>query len=401
MRGFFAASRLVSKKQGFHIPQCGACGLYKKCNSPKMEVDGEGRRKILIIGEAPGAEEDRQGKPFVGPAGQYLRSRLKDIGINLRKDCWITNALICRPPKNATPDNQQIAYCQPNLLRTVRQLEPEIIVPLGATAVHSLMSHMWRDEVKSIMRWIGWQIPYQPLNCWILPNLHPAYLLRMEQRSAVPGLYFKRYLARIATLQSRPWREVPNYQSQVERIYKAGQAASAVREMVRRGGRLAFDYETNMLKPDHPDARIVSCSVCWEGKWTVAYPFLGEAIDATFEMVRSPLPKIASNAKFEDRWTRKIFGKPVRNWNWDTMLAAHVIDNRSDITSIKFQAFVLLGLPPYDHHIKQFLHAKDGNMTNDIQRNVDLKDLLLYNGLDSLVEFLVADIQKKELRICD
>lgn len=90
-------------------------------------------------------------------------------------------------------------------------------------------------------------------------------------------------------------------------------------------------------------------------------------------------------------------GFPVKNWVWDTMLAAHVIDQRSGITGLKFQAFAALGVSDYESHIKPFLKS-DGNKLNRI-KEIDKNDLLIYNGLDAYFEFLLAQKQMKILGI--
>jgi len=114
-------------------------------------------------------------------------------------------------------------------------------------------------------------------------------------------------------------------------------------------------------------------------------------------MTKSPMPKIASNLKVEDRWTRAKLGHRVRNWYWDTMIAAHVLDNTPGITSIKFQAFVHLGQGDYDSHIKPFLKARKESKFNRIHE-LDLNDLLLYGGLDSYLEYWVA---MKQIRLME
>jgi hypothetical protein len=102
--------------------------------------------------------------------------------------------------------------------------------------------------------------------------------------------------------------------------------------------------------------------------------------------------------KFEDRWCRAKLGCGVKNFVWDGMLAAHVLDNRPDITSLKFQAFVRLGVGDYNSHIEPFLRSKDkgGNEPNRI-REAKLDDVLMYCGIDSLLEFKVARLQMKEM----
>lgn len=390
---FFPASRLLNKAPVSLVPKCGACGLFKTCKSPKMLPSGKGRRRFLILGEAPGADEDDEGAAFVGRAGRHLENALRKVGVDLRRDCTITNSLICRPPNNATPTSEQIDYCRPNLIKTLDEFKPDVIIPLGASAVQSLLTTIFKDkDIGGITRWAGFNIPCQRVNAWVCPTFHPSHLLRSEE-DPVLELMFHEHLKRAAEHDSKPWDRVPDYKRDVEKIFKPREAAKLIREFIKRGGWLAFDYETTRLKPEWPDAQIVSCSVCWRGKRTIAYPWLGEAIDATWELVRSRNPKIASNIKFEDRWTRWFFGKGVRNWRWCTMTNAHLIDNRERITSIKFQAFVLLGAESYDDHIKPFLRAKKGEKLNRILSEIDMGQLLLYNGLDSLLEYKVAMLQ--------
>jgi len=400
-RGFFAGSQLVSKAPiGIH-PKCGACGLFKHCRTPKMGVGGLGERGIMVIGEAPDDVDDNEGNAFSGKAGAELRKRMRSCGLDLDRDCWYTNAIICRPAnekKNRFPTDLEVDYCRPNLLKAIDELKPIAFLLLGTAAVQSLISHIWRESPGSIDRWQGWTIPCQKLNAWILPTYHPSYLLREDD--VVLGFMFDAVLERLGDIDARPFKVVPDEKSNIEITLDPSRAAKTLRKMIEKGGPVAFDYETNMLKPDSPKSAIVSCSVCWRGKKTIAYPWLGEAVTATRELLRSPLPKIASNLKFEERWTRRHLKTCVRNWCWDTMIAAHIGDNRNGITSIKFQSFVLLGSDVWDDHIQQFLHtSKNGDSdVNQILEQVDLNDLLMYNGLDSLLEYRVAEVQMEQLR---
>jgi hypothetical protein len=162
---------------------------------------------------------------------------------------------------------------------------------------------------------------------------------------------------------------------------------------------LAFDYETTALKPDGPEAEIVSASLGWaagDGVRAVSFPWVGEAIPAMKRLLHSKVPKIAHNMKFEERWTRKVFGRGVRNWYWDTMQAAHVLDNRRGITGLNFQAFVHFGQAPYDEDVKPFLKSIGPGKPNRI-RELKLADLLLYGGLDALLTFMLAQKQMKEM----
>lgn len=415
--GFFSRSQLdaMHRRPLSLVPRCGACGLYKQCQSPKMEVDGDGRKKILILGEAPGPDEDKRGRPFVGVAGQRLIETLDEIGIDFRRDCWITNAIACYPGRKgnviATPTDQQVSHCRPKVVGVVKRLQPNVIIPLGGTAINSLMGWLWRGESASageggeekgkkktggVQRWVGWQIPCQAINSWVVSSYHPSFCNRVKD--PVVDMFFKRHLEAATAQENRPWEEVPDYRQQVRVVMDPNEAGDRVRELTRSGKLLVFDLETDRLKPDHPDARIVTCSVS-DGEVSVAYPWQGAAITATKDMARSKSPKAGWNIVFETRYCARLLGIVPKRWVYDGMTGTHVLDNRSGITSVKFQGFVRLGAPSWDDHIKPYLKAKKGGNNKNRIDEVDLRLLLLYNGLDSLIEHKVCVIQMAELGI--
>lgn len=361
-----------------------------------MPPSGKGKRKILIVGEAPGRNEDERGIQFCGKSGQSLLSALAAAGIAARRDCWITNALICRPPSNATPTDAQIEYCRPNLAKTIRDLKPEIIVPLGGRAVKSVLSGLWREDVGQVERWAGRQIPDRTLNAWICPTWHPAFLLRQNDRAL--DLWWERHLRAIARLECRPYgSDVEDLTRNIELITKPSEAARRIRGIMLLGDHpAAFDYETTCLKPELEGAEIVCCSICWEGRTTIAFPWAGEAIDATREFLRSKAPKVGANIKFEQRWTMEKLGCRVRNWDWDCMQSAHVLDSRAGTTSVKFQQYVRLGMQEYDSGLRPYL--KENKRGLNRIKQVSLRELLRYCAIDSLVEYLISDLQKQEMK---
>ncbi len=143
-----------------------------------MKPTGKGQKKILFIAEAPGKREDEKGIQLIGESGQRLRRTLKKIGLNLDKDCWKTNAIICRPGKNETPDQKKIECCRPNLMKAIKQYDPNVIVLLGGVALASLLGSIWKERPGGITKWAGWCIPNHRPNCWIIPTFHPSYLNR-------------------------------------------------------------------------------------------------------------------------------------------------------------------------------------------------------------------------------
>lgn len=399
MRGFFAGSTLASAKAPTSLlPKCGACGLYKGCSTPKMAVQGKGRKGILIVGEFPTGIDDDEGMPFCGKGGRYLQDALAELGINLRVDCWMTNALICSPPKGKIPDERMVGYCRPNIQAVLKELQPNVIILLGPAAIQSVIGLVWKEEVGAFTRWIGWTIPCQKPNVWICPTWSPQFLLR-DNTGKVFHRLFKQHLEKAVEKTSKPWDVLPDYESQIEIILDSTEAARVLRKMRDKGGAIAFDYENNCLKPETPGGSVVCASACWQGKKTISYPWHGEAITATGELLHADnCAFIASNLKHEQRWTKQVFGRGVRHWLFDTMLAAHVLDNRQGICSLKFQSFVQLGAEAYDDHIKQFLRS-DSSGLNQITTQIDLRQLLLYCGTDTLLEYLLADIQMKKLNI--
>ncbi len=376
------------------VSKCGLCGLCKKCISPRMPVTGKGKKKILFVAEAPGKDEDKNNEQLIGKAGKRLRRTLKSLGVDLDIDCWKTNAVICRPPENKIEDSM-IEVCRPNLFTTIKELEPNLIVLLGRSPVLSLIEPIWDDSIGALKRWEGMIIPSQKPNAWIAITYHPSYLNREDNRAL--DVIFKNDLRRaLKKCKSKPWDVLPDYESRVEIITNTHHAVSLIKEITKANKPTAVDYEANCLKPEYNGARIKSCSMC-NDKRTISYLWYGDAIAATDEFLRSPVPKIASNMKFEERWTRFFLRHSVNNWFWDTMLAAHVIDSRSDITSIKFQSFILLGAVPYDRHIKPYLTTTNKNHINRIDE-LPISELLLYGGLDALYEYEVSKIQRKIVR---
>ncbi len=391
-KGFFSKSEITKQ----HIPRtarCGLCGLYKHCLSPKMKPTGKNKKNILVVAEAPGREEDGKNIQLIGKAGQRLRKTLRKLGIDLDRDCIKTNAVICRREENQTPSDEMIECCRPNLLKTIEKYNPNLIILLGTVSIKSLFPVIYKEKIGTISRWGGYCIPCHKPNAWITATYHPSYIMRKQD--PVLDRIFENHLRLALKHKKKPYSVPPSFNEQIEIVPNPSQAADILRGMRKKGGVIAFDYETNCLKPDGEKTEIVTCSVCYKGKRTIAYPWVGEAIKATDKILKSSMPKIAQNLKFEDRWTRAKLNHPVKNWLWCTMIAAHILDYRPSITSLEFQSFVHLGVQPYDKHIKPYLKSTGENRFNRI-RELDLKDLLAYNALDSLLTYKLAMKQMKE-----
>ncbi len=400
--GFFPESTTLSTKKDDHLslPKCESCKLYQTCNSPKMPLYGYGEKKILVVGEAPGETEDLKNKPFVGKAGQRLRNALDSLGIDLKRDCWTTNALICRPPDNKIdkPD-LRVAYCRPNLIKVITDNKPRVIILLGGVAVSSLIRWLWKDKTGPVTTWVGWQIPSQQLNAWVCPTYHPSYVERMKNK--VLDWNFVEHLKKAVGLaQARPWKKVPDWPSRVEVITDDKEAAEKVYEIIKQKEPTAADYETNFLKTEYAGAKILSCALSVMGsEKAISFPFQGKVIKVLGEFWFSRVPKIASNIKYEDRATRWYYGKWVKNWYLDTMLMAHFLDCRNGVTGLKFQIFVRKGVGAYSDHIEPLFKNAVGRKVNDAEFRIDQRQLLQYGGEDALYEGMVGEDQLKEMKL--
>jgi DNA polymerase len=153
------------------IVGCTRCGL---CKTRRNAVPGEGSpdTRILFIGEAPGQDEDEQGRPFVGAAGQLLDKMILAMGFP-REQVFIANVLKCRPPGNRRPEETEMAACLPFLEQQVDCIRPEVICTLGNTPLKAL-----RPEAAGITRERGQRFDWRGFP--VIPTFHPSYLLRNE-----------------------------------------------------------------------------------------------------------------------------------------------------------------------------------------------------------------------------
>ena len=151
------------------VGNCTRCPLYEG-RTNIVHTEGSRKARLMFIGEAPGADEDAQARPFVGRAGQLLTKMIESIGFK-REDVLIGNVNRCRPPGNRAPTPDEAGACKPFLLREIAAVAPDIIVVLGNTAMKNLL------EVKEgITRMRGIFQEYKGVK--VMPTFHPAYLLR-------------------------------------------------------------------------------------------------------------------------------------------------------------------------------------------------------------------------------
>src|SRR2546421_900757 len=170
------------------VLQCTRCPLHRTRTQGVFGV-GPQRADWLVIGEAPGAEEDRRGEPFVGAAGQLLDAMLRAIGLDRRTNVYIANVLKSRPPGNRDPKPEEVAACLPYLVEQIALLQPKIMLAVGRIAAQNLLG---TDVPLGRLR--GRVHRFGELNTPLVVTYHPAYLLRTpgDKRKAWEDLKFAR-----------------------------------------------------------------------------------------------------------------------------------------------------------------------------------------------------------------
>lgn len=169
------ASTLYSREKG-----CKRCPLRSGCTQV-VPFQGPETARLMIVGEAPGAEEDIEGVPFCGASGRLLNKMLTTVGLT-REDCFVTNVVRCRPPKNRTPTDEEIQACKPWMWKEVMMVRPTVLMTLGKTPSKLLLKG---NSSFSITREVGkpHRAEYLPDDAIIVPVFHPSYLLRQGQKA--------------------------------------------------------------------------------------------------------------------------------------------------------------------------------------------------------------------------
>ena len=173
-----AAKKHAWRKARRQAEECTRCELHRSRRNAVFGVGSE-TADLMLVGEAPGADEDAQGEPFVGPAGLLLNRMLAAIGL-AREDVFIANILKCRPPGNSNPTPEQAEQCRGHLERQLELLEPKVILALGAVAARNLLGV---EAPIGALRGKEFPLP-ERRGIVVLPTYHPAYLLRRPQGKA-------------------------------------------------------------------------------------------------------------------------------------------------------------------------------------------------------------------------
>lgn len=389
-----------------HHPKakCEECPLYDPRGKNYVPTEKNGD-SLFVIGQAPGKNETKHGKPFIGESGKLLQITLENNGIS-REDVTLTNVVSCRPQKNDDPPSEAVECCRPRLEAELGNESPigaeasesregnpregnlgphgpseSIVLALGNTAIKSVL----KDKPKVTKDRVGPPkfSPYYP-NKLIVPTFHPAACLRNPDQYQ----FLETDVQKIHNAARVNWTD-PNFKVFDENVYEAKIALSQIKNDYYDP--LAIDLEVGEEKDDsfgHPE-KVLSVGIAYSANDGIV---IGErAIED--RQVREMLASIIRtkrhiwhNAKYD---LQVLFNVGLANGKayWDTMLASYCIDERRGIHGLKYLAKEYLGAPDWDAEVK-----KEGF------ENVPREQLYKYNVFDAVATFRLYELQLDDNR---
>jgi uracil-DNA glycosylase family 4 len=360
-----------------------------------MQPQGNFKKEIMIVLEVPDEEANKANKPAQGRTGKLLIKTFRKLGIDLFEDCIVTNAVNCYSEK--LPTNYEIDCCRKFLLKAIDKYKPKVVVLLGASALYSLIGYRWKKDLGSIVKWRGWQIPDQDFKTWICPTFSVDFV--EDDKDGVAQVIWEQDLKEAVKCIDKTFSL---YKEPDIKIIKDLNILNSIQT-----GEVAVDFETSGIKPHASGHRIVCCSVA--DTEDSVYVFLipqtrRETLPLINLLSNEKVGKIAANLKFEHAWAQEKLRVEIKSWSWDTMLAAHVLDNRQGITGLQFQVYATFGVLDFKDETEPYLKAKEdgGNAFNRIEELISTQEgvdmLLRRNALDSIFEYRLANVQRNAIK---
>jgi uracil-DNA glycosylase family 4 len=322
--------------------QCRDCDLHRSTKNVCIPGDGSLKAPVVIVGEAPGAGEEKTGKPFMGKSGQLLRAELLKAGLT---DVFITNTVHCRPPKNRAPTPTELKACRKYLDAELETIQPKAILTLGAVAMKAITKRAGITENHGRITEKDGVIH--------MATFHPAYALRDPTK--LP--FIQQDLDRFARYLKGERRSATVHWDIVRRENLKKFVAD-----LQRCAEFAFDLETSGLKWYNPENKYIRCvglGLGFEGGsdfgWVIPMTMPGspfhnerlqhEVMEIVFETLEGK-PTCAHNGKFDNLWLKNVIGRKFY-LNFDTMLAKHTIDENTP-NDLKSLVRSILDEPDYE-----------------------------------------------------
>jgi uracil-DNA glycosylase family 4 len=364
-----------------------------------MQCTGEGKKGILIISDYPSYDEDESGKEFSDKGFDRLKQELLKYKVSLDRDCWKVYAVNCNPKEKVA--SKHIDCCKPFVTNIIEEKKPNKIIVCGNAALESLYGGRTK-HMSSVGKCMGLKFWDSNFNAWVFPIWSPLYVSKINKDKLAQSEY-NRHIEFAITSDPTPLRKEWN---PIHKLIDYTDACTALENCLNKDTLIAIDYETTGLDPFQDGHKTVSFG--WannKGAWAVPvdhhYWTREQQLvikDLIVKILRKrKIKKIVHNISFEYVWTKQMFNIDPGNFYWDTQLASHIIDNRSGITYLKFQAFMRWGIGEYDDDASNFITSTDGTGFNKMLQ-MPVPSLLEYNALDALYTYELYKEQQEEIK---
>lgn len=407
-------SKIARTTAFLHKMECKACPLNTLVGlcHPHMKPTGTDKPLVYMLGEAPGADEDKKGVQFVGASGRVLRWRIPDLWLD--KIRW-NNCVRTRPPENREPTPVEIEACRPSIIRDIEKSKPKAIFGFGNVPLRWITGMKGEDAYSGITNWAGRRLSVRvgSHDCFFYPMFHPSYVMR--SRFFVPkhqGEYGSEIELAFAAHLRRAFEDVRRDSERpcvvdTSTVFDGVETDNTIKEirefLSECEGVVGFDYETNGLRPYKNGAKILTVSVS-TGERTIAFPIdhpksrfsasqKAEIVKAWKDFLISKRTlKVAHNLSFELEWTGEIFGKEfIRSGRWgDTQCQAYILDERQGSGVLSLDALVF-------QHFGFRLKAIS-NLDVTRLEECNLTEVLRYNALDAKYTRMLYLAQRRRLK---
>lgn len=410
---FFAEAVNNSSKSKKHVPLqtarelgCKICPLKKHAQHPDIQPEGSTRPVVYFLGEAPDIEDEKAQKPFMGMLGRMVRDL---VPRSFQAQVRYNNVVRTRTKGDLTPKELEIECCKNSIIEDIETSQPLIVVPLGPIAL------TWCLDVKDVSKWRGRFVPAKigKHMCWVYPCYHSAQIVKYQRynesgqamRSEWTHIFesdidvlFKQSinLPNVSMIESNHLKGVI-WSEGLKSDKELNKVLTWINEM-DASTIVAFDYETNCLRPFEKDARLLTIAIAndkhsyafpieYKSAWTdVQLSTLKERLSKFF---RGKTKKICHNVKFEMEWTAQRFGMCVLytdTWE-DTQAQAYVLDERRGMLNLDTLIRLHFG----------FWLKELSNLNRSRMESYPLEKILPYNGLDSKWTLQLYLQQKKRV----
>jgi uracil-DNA glycosylase family 4 len=330
---------------------CKTCRLWEDCRSPFMSSFGSEEPVVLVVGEAPGEEEDAQNRPFVGKAGKLLTSILTEVGFDIKRDVRFTNVVRCRPPQNKIT-KKAIGYCARFVIDEIEKYNPTMVFLMGNSPLSGILGE------SGISNWNG--VIIERFGRSYVPLYHPAYLLRNPQPMDQWFNGMLNALDKVTATDKKTIEQISYYYP------KTVKELTEMQKYLDEFEVISYDTEVRYLNAFDKDNLLISVSFA-AGDRAYSYPIghkespwktqkqFEEVKDITVNCLKSHDKHIIGhNVKFDQLQTYAL----LNYWfeaGGDTMLISYILDSRRGIHGLKRLAGIHIGMYEYDSELWDYI----------------------------------------------